>query len=450
MLVKVMFGATHDPNILYLTRTQLDDNVLVIKLEDNRVLLIVSENDFSRACIRCSHAHVMQHLDFEERCSSVSQIIYTIYKRYGGTSILMPFTFPVGLFVKLKELSPSIPMTIVKNQAFLIERLRKTPMELQYIKDAVRAATVAFSLIEDVLRRSVIELDPAAGCIPKTADKPGSVAFPIFTDTNSTRSKRLSEYPQSSHEAQFIQNDKVPTSQYSGISGMEPEGLETYVSIDNCKYILKDTKTNETVTATYLKNMVRTEMARLGYFLESCIIACGRQACDPSCHGYGVLRPNELIVCDIYPRCIESGYYGDMTRTFLKGTPSPDQQKLMQTVLHAQSMAIHEIIPGKPYRDLNKVVNDLFLSMNYTTKKVGSHWQGFCHGLGHGVGLEIHEPPFIDGEETSDVCTVGTVFTIEPGLYYPSIGGCRVEDVVVVTEDGAEVLGSYSYNWIIP
>lgn len=107
---------------------------------------------------------------------------------------------------------------------------------------------------------------------------------------------------------------------------MEPEGLETYVSIDNCKYILKDTKTNETVTATYLKNMVRTEMARLGYFLESCIIACGRQACDPSCHGYGVLRPNELIVCDIYPRCIESGYYGDMTRTFLKGTPSPDQQ----------------------------------------------------------------------------------------------------------------------------
>lgn len=447
MLVKVMFGATHDPNILYLTRTQLDDNVLVIKLEDGRVFLIVSENDFSRACIRCNHAHVMQHLDFEERCSSVSQIIFTIYERYSGTSIMMPFTFPVGLFVKLKELSPLIPMTIVKNQALLMERLHKTPIELQYIKDAVRATTVAFSLIEDVLRRSVIELDPAAGCIPKTADKPGSVAFPLFNDANAIRSKGLPDYPLDMH---LIQSDKVPTSRYSSASGLESEGLETYISIDNCKYVLKDTKTGEIVTSTYLKNMVRTEMARLGYFLESCIIASGRQACDPSCHGYGTIRPNELIICDIYPRCIESGYYGDMTRTFLKGTPSPDQQKLMQTVLHAQNIAIREIAPGKPYKDLNKMVNDLFLSMNYTTKKVGSYWQGFCHGLGHGVGLEIHEPPFIDSDDTSGVCTIGTVFTIEPGLYYPSIGGCRVEDVVVVTENGAEVLGNYSYNWVIP
>lgn len=448
--MKAMFGATHDPNILYLTRTQLDDNVLAIKLEDGRVFLIVSENDFSRACIRCNHARVMQHSDFEENCSSVSQIINTIYERYGGTSIMMPYTFPTGLFVKLKELSQSIPMTIVKDQSFLAERQYKTSMELQYIKDAVRATTVAFSLIEDVLRRSIIELDPAAGCIPKTDNKSGSVAFPLFNDANTTQSKAIHDHAKRTYDSHLTKDDKVPTSQYSKISALEIECLETYVSIENCRYILKDTKTGETVTSTYLRNLVRTEMARLGYFLESCIIACGRQACDPSCYGHGAIRPNELIVCDVYPRCIESGYYGDMTRTFLKGTPNPEQQKLMQTVLNAQSMAIREIAPGKPYKDLNQMVNDFFVSMNYTTKKTGSYWQGFCHGLGHGVGLEIHEPPFIDGDEISGVCTVGTVFTVEPGLYYPSIGGCRIEDVVVVTEDGAEVLGNYNYNWIIP
>lgn len=450
MLVKVMFGATHDPNIMYLTRTQLDDNVLIIKLEDGRVFLIVSENDFSRACIRCNHARVMQHLDFEENRSSVSQIIHTLYERYGGTSIMMPYTFPTGLFVKLKEISPHTPMTIVKDQSFLVERQTKTSIELQYIKDAVRATTIAFSLIEDVLRRSVIELDPAAGCIPKPADKSGSIAFPIFNDTNTTQPKIIHDHSNNPRDFYPGKDEKVPTSQYLKISCLESEGLETYVSIDNCRYILRDTKTDEIVTSIYLKNLVRTEMARLGYFLESCIIACGRQACDPSCHGFGAIRPNELIICDIYPRCIESGYYGDMTRTFLKGTPNPEQQKLMQTVLNAQSMAIREIMPGKPYKDLNQMVNDFFISMNYNTKKIGSYWQGFCHGLGHGVGLEIHEPPFIDGDEISGACTVGTVFTVEPGLYYPSIGGCRVEDVVVVTEDGAEVLGSYSYNWIIP
>ncbi|MDR0740135.1 MAG: Xaa-Pro peptidase family protein [Puniceicoccales bacterium] len=192
---------------------------------------------------------------------------------------------------------------------------------------------------------------------------------------------------------------------------------------------------------------MRTEIARVcferGTIAKETIVACGKDAAFPHNRGEGPLKANEFIVVDIFPRLVESGYYGDMTRTFFKGQPSETQIKIYNAVKTVQNRAISEIHGGKNAKEIHEDNVKMFTELGYSS----TDSTGFFHGTGHGVGLELHENPSIGKRDHH--LQIGEVVTVEPGLYYPEIGGVRIEDVVAVTENGAELLSNFSYEWVV-
>ncbi len=187
-----------------------------------------------------------------------------------------------------------------------------------------------------------------------------------------------------------------------------------------------------------------------GINVEGLIAAAGEQGADCHCSGYGPIRANQLIVCDIFPRIAATGYFGDMTRTYLKGKASPEQRKLVETVKKAHDKAMETVRAGVAGYEVYKGTVDFFAKTGYKTGVIDGVPTGFFHGLGHGVGLDVHEAPNLGGRSVmTDPLRENMVVTIEPGLYYPSIGGCRIEDVVVVRKNGCELLSKHPYKWEI-
>lgn len=204
-----------------------------------------------------------------------------------------------------------------------------------------------------------------------------------------------------------------------------------------------------TLTSEYLQRVIEVECVQRGTTLIATTVAGGRQACDPHCRGHGPLRPNELIIVDIFPREKSTGYFGDMTRTFLKGSPSDAQRRLVATVREAQAAAIAVIRPGVQARTVHRQADGVFARTGYVTEFADDGSRGFIHGTGHGLGLELHEAPRLNAT-TRLALRRGMVMTVEPGLYYPEIGGCRIEDVIQVTRSGCRRLSSFPYHWHIP
>jgi Xaa-Pro aminopeptidase len=148
---------------------------------------------------------------------------------------------------------------------------------------------------------------------------------------------------------------------------------------------------------------------------------------------------------DVFPRVNETGYYGDMTRTFLRGRASEPQKALVDAVRRAQKLARKKLRPGITGKSVHKAVVSFFEKLGYETRHKATHHEGFFHGTGHGLGLEIHEAPRVSA--AGGPLREGNVVTIEPGLYYPGLGGCRIEDVALITADGSKMLSDYDYNW---
>lgn len=202
------------------------------------------------------------------------------------------------------------------------------------------------------------------------------------------------------------------------------------------------------LTSERLRFLIDVAIKEQGGEARDTIVAGGDQACDPHERGSGPLRPHELIIVDIFPRHVASGYYGDMTRTYLKGRPREVQRRLVATVYAAMRGAIRGIRAGVDGRDVHQGVVDFFRSEGYETKRGAHGATGFIHGTGHGLGLAVHDPGSRLGAVSSPL-KKGAVVTVEPGLYYPGLGGCRWEDVVQVTATGAKMLSRHPYNWEI-
>ena len=202
------------------------------------------------------------------------------------------------------------------------------------------------------------------------------------------------------------------------------------------------------LTSEEIRQHIMMFFAQSNAEAPSTIIAGGTQSCDPHCEGYGQLHPGEPIVIDIFPRHLKSGYYGDMTRTFIKGHANTAQKKLYATVRKAHKAAIQAIKPRVHAQTLHKIVEQIFAEAGYTTTMKNTPPHGFIHSTGHGIGLDIHEAPAISRNSTT-VLKTGMVFTIEPGLYYHTTGGIRIEDDILVTAHGAEVLSHYPYTFLI-
>jgi Xaa-Pro aminopeptidase len=186
------------------------------------------------------------------------------------------------------------------------------------------------------------------------------------------------------------------------------------------------------------------------------IVACGAQGAFPHERGHGPLRAHELIVIDCFPRHA-NGYWGDLTRTFIKGKPSGWQNDLYNAVLHAQEVALSLIRPGENGKDIHLAVARTLADAGFKTDTdVNGIPYGFFHGTGHGVGLDLHEPGPRTISQSPCILKSGYVTSVEPGLYYPpgthknGVGGCRIEDVVVVTENGHQNLTTFPKDkWII-
>jgi Xaa-Pro aminopeptidase len=200
------------------------------------------------------------------------------------------------------------------------------------------------------------------------------------------------------------------------------------------------------LTSERLQTEIEMACLAQGAISLETIAAGGDQACDPHQRGSGPLRPNELIIVDVFPRVSATGYFGDMTRTFLRGRASDRQRELVAAVRAAQLAALKKIRAGVDGRSVHLKVAEVFDSRGFRTENGKRGATGFFHGTGHGVGLAIHEPPRIN-KSASTPLKRGSVVTVEPGLYYPGLGACRIEDVVQVTGGRPRPLSSYPYDW---
>ncbi len=174
---------------------------------------------------------------------------------------------------------------------------------------------------------------------------------------------------------------------------------------------------------------------------EHTIVAGGEQAIDPHQTGHGPLPAHRPIIIDIFPRHSVSGYYGDITRTVVRGRESGPAQRLYETVAAAQQGALESIRDGVDGAEVHAGVTRRFTADGYESGQIDGRMQGFFHGTGHGLGLQIHEAPYI--ARSACRLTAGQVVTVEPGLYYAGVGGVRIEDLVVVEEAGCRNLTTF-------
>jgi Xaa-Pro aminopeptidase len=195
------------------------------------------------------------------------------------------------------------------------------------------------------------------------------------------------------------------------------------------------------LTSEFIKKLINVKLMENDCIAQHTIVACGDDACDPHNEGSGPFRAHEPIVMDVFPKSSKTGYYADITRTVVKGKPSDAVRRLYDTVLQGQELGLQMVKAGVSGKAIHTAINDLFEKAGYQTGMVNERVQGFFHGTGHGVGLEIHEPPRIS--RVDDTLQPGHVVTVEPGLYYLGVGGVRIEDTVLVTSDGCENLTSF-------
>ena len=199
---------------------------------------------------------------------------------------------------------------------------------------------------------------------------------------------------------------------------------------------------NNPLTSEKLRAIIDTAILQAGGLANHTIVAGGDQACDPHACGHGVLRADEAIVIDVFPRSQKTGYFGDITRTVVKGRASEAVRKLYDTVQRGQDIAFDLLRHNERSGDVHSKVQEFFIREGYKTGRHKGRMEGFFHGTGHGVGMEIHEAPRM-GPNSKDKLLSGHVVTVEPGLYYPGLGGVRLEDMALVTSNGPRNLTKF-------
>jgi Xaa-Pro aminopeptidase len=204
----------------------------------------------------------------------------------------------------------------------------------------------------------------------------------------------------------------------------------------------------EPLTCERLKMAVEQAFTANGAFADEFIVSHGPQTAVGHEMGSGPIAPGEPVCLDLFPRDRESGCFADMTRVFVVGEPSEELAEYHRLCREALEASVAAVKPGVAGSELHRICSSVFEEHGYPTllsKQPGEVLKdGFYHSLGHGVGLEVHEDPAL-GRGPGEL-VAGDVIAVEPGLYRHGYGGCRLEDLVLVTEDGAEVLTDYPYD----
>jgi len=212
--------------------------------------------------------------------------------------------------------------------------------------------------------------------------------------------------------------------------------------------ILRHPETGGKMKSGHVRSAIETFLIAHGAIPSHTIVACGCEAADPHQIGHGYLRAHQPIIIDIFPRLLASGYWGDMTRTYVKGKANHDVRKLYLTVREGQDIGMSMVRDGVHGEKIHQSITRHFEACGFRTGIRRGRQAGFFHGTGHGVGLDVHESPRISIRD--DILHTGNVVTVEPGLYYPGLGGVRLEDMVVVRHDGCENLTRHPRRMEIP
>ncbi len=189
------------------------------------------------------------------------------------------------------------------------------------------------------------------------------------------------------------------------------------------------------LTSERLRAIVNSRIMERGAVPSHTIVASGDQAIDPHNQGSGAIRANSSIIMDIFPRSDVTGYFGDITRTVVRGQASDRLKRAYRAVEQAQKIGFQSIRPRASGYRIHRRILEHFRANGFETGEQDGRMQGFFHGTGHGLGLDIHELPAF-GLRSRDRFRKNHVVTVEPGLYYAGMGGVRLEDVVVVTATG--------------
>ncbi|MHB1835252.1 MAG: M24 family metallopeptidase [Solirubrobacteraceae bacterium] len=204
----------------------------------------------------------------------------------------------------------------------------------------------------------------------------------------------------------------------------------------------------EPLTCERLKVAARQAFAEHSVAAEDLIVAHGAQTCIGHHMGSGEIRAGEPITVDLWPRDEESGCFTDMTRTFVVGEIVDELRKYHALSREALDRSIAAIRPGVRAEAVFAAACEVFEAAGQPTQRTKQPGQilldGFFHSLGHGVGLEVHEAPHLAAGD--DVLVEGDVLAVEPGCYRQGFGGARLEDLVIVTASGAEVVTDFAYE----
>ncbi len=191
-------------------------------------------------------------------------------------------------------------------------------------------------------------------------------------------------------------------------------------------------------TSERLRQIINMKLMELNCVGAHAIVACGKHAVDPHDEGSGPLYAHQSIIMDIFPRDLSSRYFADFTRTVVRGKASDKLKRMYAAVHEGQEIAFRMLRHGIDGSKVHAAIVKRFEALGFPTGIQNRRMQGFFHGTGHGLGLDIHEPPSVSIRK--NILKTGQVVTVEPGLYYEDAGGVRLEDVVVITRTGCRNL----------
>jgi Xaa-Pro aminopeptidase len=273
----------------------------------------------------------------------------------------------------------------------------------------------------------------------RTADGLREQGIEVVPDEDGT----ITEIRATKTEAEI---DYIRTAQRANEAAMErAEQLIASADVDEERRLRDD---GDVLTSERVKEGIEVTLLRHGCALDETIVACGRDAADPHDRGSGPLLADEPIIVDIFPQNKSSKYHADMTRTFCRGNPDETVREWYDLTQQAKEAALDAVEPGTTGETVHNAACDVYEDAGLPTLRSDERTEtGFIHSTGHGVGLDVHELPRVStgGEELRP----GHVITIEPGLYDPEVGGIRIEDFVVVTEDGYENLTTYPEQLVV-
>jgi Xaa-Pro aminopeptidase len=256
---------------------------------------------------------------------------------------------------------------------------------------------------------------------------------------------------------QDLFDDRRRVKSEAQIAGMRRAQKAAEAAMDTCRDLLRRAEIRghellldgEVLTVERVKTAMNATFSAHDTTADEYIVAPGAQGAVGHDMGSGPIPPGTPIVVDIWPRDNESAVFTDMTRTFVVGDVPDDVREWHRLVKEALDRAISEIGPGADTKAIFEGTCEIFEAAGEPTQRTKTPGEplvdGFFHGLGHGVGLEVHESPGM-GQISDKKLVAGDVVTVEPGLYRAGYGGVRLEDIVLVTEDGADVLTDYPYD----